>query len=264
MSACLQPKDPRSLLRHAACWVLFVTLIGCDSRPSTVPAPEVFSQGAVCEREAQTLVAEAEALLSVGDFAEAQRKIAHCRIALMGKSTVFDAIFNRAAIAEVQDALKHLPQSEWEQRLSRLRELKAAGATLAPNQSKELISLEARDAAASKQRDAAQIAVQAMKYYPFCNELGRAVRAPKRGVRDEVLVSHAESTYRVSRTDMVAIRSKRIEVGMSMCAVVAVLGTPSEVREFQSVGSKGWSVWYRERGALLYLDKDQNVTRFSL
>jgi hypothetical protein len=252
----------------AGCVVACLLLAACDSRaPSSDSesgiAPSAISKEGVCRRDAEKIIAEADALIAAGNYADAQKKIVDCRILLGSASTTFDPAFNRAAIAEAQDALKSLPKSDWEQRLKRLREIKEADGPLDAVQTKEIVALEAKSEALSKQRVAADKAVSSLKYYPFCNELGRAVRASKRSIRDEAVISHAKSTYGVTQSELPAVRSKQIEVGMSMCGIVAVLGTPSQVREIQSVGRKGWSVWYSDQRALLYLDQNQNVVSFS-
>lgn len=250
---------------------LATLLVGCEKSSTSMQMPAVVSTAtearlgadAVCLRDADKLIAHADALIEVGKFDAARKSVLDCRVLLGPSATPFDVVFDRAAVAEAKGALASLPKSDWEARLKRLREIRAANGSLDTTQAKELSALEAKDASVAKQRAAIQNAVSSLKYYPLCNELGRAARASAPSLRDGAILNRAETAYDVRASDLSAIRAKRIEVGMSMCAVVAVMGIPSEVKEVQTVGSKGWSVWYSGQGALIYLNAGERVISFT-
>lgn len=105
---------------------------------------------------------------------------------------------------------------------------------------------------------------KAMKYYAFCTEIGRLVRSKgPLNEKGEAFMAYARSAYGIRTEDEGLIRVRELAVGMPMCAVVASLGVPSEVREIASRHGKAWSVWYRDRQILIYLDGHQMVTRYS-
>lgn len=110
--------------------------------------------------------------------------------------------------------------------------------------------------------DKAYLRYAAMGYYPFCNALGVSIRSLKSGPSERAAADVAAKMYGVTYAHRLKIGARDITIGMPVCAVVAALGTPSEVREIVNRGGKSWSIWYRARQTLIYAD-DTGVTHFS-
>lgn len=104
---------------------------------------------------------------------------------------------------------------------------------------------------------------KSMDYYGFCTALGPAVRKKPQGPAERAARDVAALHYGVPPGDFGPIESRDLKIGMSMCAVIASQGRPTEVREHASRLGQSWSVWYRERRTLIYVGNDQRVTRFS-
>ncbi len=246
-----------------------LSLLGCDN----ANRPPDLAKGVVdpAERRKQdclaslpTLIAKADALITEGKPDEAIATLDECSGPLLGQSADLVAATDRAKAAKVRQQLDATPKADRWSRLAYLEQWNRLVDKLPAPYDKEFAALQARkEAEAQRERRYIEQA-KAMKYYPFCSEVGRLLRSKgPLNERGEAFMSHARSAYGIRTEDEGLIRVRELAVGMPMCAVVASQGVPSEVREIASRSGKAWSVWYRDRQILIYLDGDQRVTRYS-
>lgn len=246
-----------------------LALLGCDS-PNR---PADLAKGVVDPAERRTqecltavpsLIEKADALIKEGKADEAIAVLSECSRPLLGKSPDLVIALDRAKAAKVKQQLDAAPKADRWGRLALLEQWSRLAEKLPAPYDKEFASLKARKEAEAQRERRYLEQARAMKYYPFCSEVGRLLRSKgPLNERGEAFMAHARSAYGLRAEDEGLIRGRELAVGMPMCAVVASLGVPSEVREIASRNSKGWSVWYREREILIYLDDDQKVTRYS-
>ncbi len=107
--------------------------------------------------------------------------------------------------------------------------------------------------------------LEKLDYYTFCARLGASLRGTKRADEgmQEALQEVARETYSVSSEWYPHIRERGLQVGMPLCAVFASFGRPSEMREIGTAAGVGYSLWYRERKALIYIDRKQRVISYN-
>lgn len=246
-----------------------VALLGCDNvnRPpdlatSVVDPAERRNQE--CLASVPSLIERADTLVTQGRADEAIAALNECSGPLLGRSSDFVLALDRAKAAKVKQQLDTTPKHDWWGRLRLLEEWSGLVRELPAPFDKELATLRAKqDAERARERRFTEQA-KAMKYYPFCSEVGRLLRSKgPLNEKGEAFMAYARSAYGIRAEDEGLIRVRELAIGMPMCAVVASLGVPSEVREIATRSSKSWSVWYRDRQVLIYLDADQRVTRYS-
>lgn len=251
--------------------VASVALLGCDSpnRPadltkSVVDPAERRRQE--CLTSVPSLIDKADALIKDGKADEAIAAITECNDPTTGKplTDALEQAMGRARAAKVKQQLDATPKHDWWGRLRLLDEWSRLADKLPAPFDKELATLSAkRDAEQERERRFTQQA-RAMKYYPFCAEVGRLVRSKgPLSEKGEAIMAYARSAYGIRAEDEGLIRERELAIGMPMCAVVASQGVPSEVREIATTRGKVWSVWYRERKILIHLDENQKVSSYS-
>lgn len=106
--------------------------------------------------------------------------------------------------------------------------------------------------------------LEKLEYHTFCTRFGVSLRAKKTDEKKQAALQDvASETYSVTGEWYPNIRDRRLQVGMPLCAVLAALGLPSELREIGTGAGVGYSLWYRERKALIYIDRNQRVISYN-
>lgn len=210
------------------------------------------------------LIKSSDALLDQGKAGEAAEVLRDCTGPLLGKAAEYVLALDRVNAARLKQQIEGIPKQQWQDRLRVLEEWDGLVEKLPPPFDKELAALYKRQQEADARRNRHRQQAEALKYYAFCTELGRLVRAKgPLGERGEAFMGVAKSKYGIRDGDEYLMSERELQIGMPMCAVVGSLGNPSEVREIASARGKVWSVWYSERKVLIYLNEDQEVVRYS-
>lgn len=217
-----------------------------------------------CLSEFPALIVQSDALIEQGKAEEAAQVLQLCKNPLLGKSAEYVLALDRVRAAQLEQRVQGIPTKQWQDRLHVLEEWDGLVEKLPPPFDKELSALQKRQHEVEARRLRYSKQAEAMKYYPFCSEVGRLVRARgPLGERGKAFVEVARSKYGVRDEDELPIRERGLQIGMPFCAVVASLGTPSEVREIASASGTVWSVWYRDREVLIWLNEKQEVATYS-
>jgi len=94
----------------------------------------------------------------------------------------------------------------------------------------------------------------------LCVEVGRALRSDSpMNYRDAVVAKTTNNDW-IERQDLGYITSRRLRIGMQLCAVLAALGEPDVADKYTSSSGIRYSFHYRAKGVRVSLDNDRVVS----
>jgi hypothetical protein len=96
--------------------------------------------------------------------------------------------------------------------------------------------------------------IEKADWFQVCAAWGRAARSGKDERYRIASLLFITDKNLVNGIDLMNVKSKRPEIGMSLCGVVAQLGAPEGVNQTQRAGGHHSQLIYRSRRLYVYLD----------
>jgi hypothetical protein len=94
----------------------------------------------------------------------------------------------------------------------------------------------------------------------LCGEVGRALRGNGPMNYRDAVVAKATNNDWIERQDLGYITSRRLRIGMQLCAVLAALGEPDTANKYVSASGTRYSFHYSAKRLLVSIDNDRVVS----